>query len=343
MQSKSNAGRTQAWLAGLSQLADVAAPVLALVTTAILITERTPRREPLVYAVLLGALMVLTWASASSRRAYGLWALYIGAFAIFSVARSFADETGIPIHVDDLIVAEKTLTFGTVPTVWLQDQMFDPARIGWVDRATTYIHWSYFVLPHIFAAHLFLGQRQLFERYVLLFVGVLSVGLLIYFIFPAAPPWVASLTGSLDPTHKVVTEVGSEFNVNLYARFESSIRSSNPVAAMPSIHMAISVLVMLMAFHLNRVLGGIASLYAGAMGFSLVYLGEHYVLDIVAGVLVTVGVYVALALWFQRRDRRPTESVRTEAPELAADLAAELAQPVPVRSSQGGYSGPNLD
>src|SRR3990172_6518292 len=107
-------GKPQAWL---SQVLDIAAPVVAILMTVILVTERTPRREPFLYAIVLAALIALTWASARSRSDYGLWALYIGGFAIFSVARSFADETGVPTHVSDLITIEKTVGFGTVPTV----------------------------------------------------------------------------------------------------------------------------------------------------------------------------------------------------------------------------------
>src|SRR3990172_13382068 len=91
-----------AWVSGLPPLLDIAAPVVAILITLILVTERTPRREPLLYAIVLAALIALTWASARSRSDYGLWALYIGGFAIFSVARTFADETGVPTHIGDL-------------------------------------------------------------------------------------------------------------------------------------------------------------------------------------------------------------------------------------------------
>jgi len=334
---RTKTGKPQAWLSGLSQTLDIAAPVIAILITAILVTERTPRREPFLYAVVLAALITLTWASARSRTDYGLWALYIGGFAIFSVARSFADETGVQTHFDDLIRVDKTLAFGAVPTVWLQSRFFDPTHIDWLDRATTYIHWSYFVLPHLFAAHLFFGKRHLFERYVLLFVGVLMAGLVIYFIFPAAPPWAASLTGHLDPTYKVVTEVGSEWNVNLYAKFETQIRSSNPVAAMPSLHMAVSVAVLLVAFRANWLLGILALAYNVAMAFSLVYLGEHYVVDILAGILLTVTVYVALSLWFRLRERGLG---RSAAPVPVGDGAPQLQ---PQSASEAGYSGSALD
>ncbi len=303
MQTERSVGGIQQLGPGLSRLLGISAPLVIVLITAVLILERTPRREPLVYGILVGTLVTLTWISARSKGDYKLWALYTGAFALFSIVRSFADETGVATHISDLVTAEKTLAFGSVPTVWLQTHLFDPRQIGWLDRAATYTHWSYFVLPHIFAAYLFLERRHLFERYVLLFVGVLTVGLVIAFIFPAAPPWAASLTGHLDPTYKVVGEVGSELNVNLYQYFDNQIRSSNPVAAMPSVHMAISVIVLLIAFRVNWLLGGLALAYNAAMAFSLVYLGEHYVLDILAGVLLTVALYAAMGLWLRRRNR----------------------------------------
>ena len=305
MQTERSVGGIQQLGPGLSRLLGISVPLVIVLITAVLILERTPRREPLVYAILVGTLVILTWISARSRGDYRLWALYTGAFALFSIVRSFADETGIATHISDLVTAEKTLAFGSVPTVWLQTHLFDPRQIGWLDRAATYTHWSYFVLPHIFAAYLFLERRHLFERYVLLFVGVLAAGLIIAFIFPAAPPWAASLTGHLDPTYKVVGEVGSELNVNLYQYFDNQIRSSNPVAAMPSVHMAISVIVLLMALRVNWLLGGLALAYNAAMAFSLVYLAEHYVLDILAGVLLTVALYAAMSLWLRHRKREP--------------------------------------
>ena len=305
MQTERSVGGIQQLGPGLSRLLGISVPLVIVLITAVLILERTPRREPLVYGILVGGLVILTWVSARSKGDYKLWALYTGAFALFSIVRSFADETGVATHISDLVTAEKTLAFGSVPTVWLQTHLFDPRQIGWLDRAATYTHWSYFVLPHIFAAYLFLERRHLFERYVLLFVGVLAAGLVIAFIFPAAPPWAASLTGHLDPTYKVVGEVGSELNVNLYQYFDNQIRSSNPVAAMPSVHMAISVIVLLIAFRINWLLGGLALAYNAAMAFSLVYLGEHYVLDILAGVLLTVALYAAMSLWLRRREREP--------------------------------------
>ena len=334
MQTERSVGGIQQLGPGLSRLLGISVPLVIVLVTAVLILERTPRREPLVYGILVGGLVILTWISARSQGDYRLWALYTGAFAFFSIVRSFADETGIATHISDLVTAEKTLAFGSVPTVWLQTHLFDPRQIGWLDRAATYTHWSYFVLPHIFAAYLFLERRHLFERYVLLFVGVLAAGLIIAFIFPAAPPWAASLTGNLDPTYKVVGEVGSELNVNLYQYFDNQIRSSNPVAAMPSVHMAISFIVLLIAFRVNWLLGGLALAYNAAMAFSLVYLAEHYVLDILAGMLLSVALYVAMSLWLRRRNREPYPA---PVPLDTADIPE--SRPLPSPPAEPGAPG----
>jgi membrane-associated phospholipid phosphatase len=68
------------------------------------------------------------------------------------------------------------------------------------------------------------------------------------------------------------------------------VLGGNPLAAMPSLHFATS----LMAAHLLReagpVPGAIGWTYAITLGFALVYLGEHYVIDLVAGAALTEGI-----------------------------------------------------
>jgi membrane-associated phospholipid phosphatase len=71
-----------------------------------------------------------------------------------------------------------------------------------------------------------------------------------------------------------------------------SVLGGNPLAAMPSLHFATST----MAAQLLSDAGGRASIagalgwaYAGTLGFALVYLGEHYVVDLIAGAALTEG------------------------------------------------------
>jgi membrane-associated phospholipid phosphatase len=58
----------------------------------------------------------------------------------------------------------------------------------------------------------------------------------------------------------------------------------NPWAAMPSLHFATSVLAAILLAETGAAAGAAGWAYALALGFALVYLGEHYLIDLAAGV-----------------------------------------------------------
>ena len=64
----------------------------------------------------------------------------------------------------------------------------------------------------------------------------------------------------------------------------SYVAGVNDVGAMPSLHTALTAIVAMSLWRMHRGLGVIGWLYVGAMGFSLMYLGEHYLIDVLAGV-----------------------------------------------------------
>jgi membrane-associated phospholipid phosphatase len=78
--------------------------------------------------------------------------------------------------------------------------------------------------------------------------------------------------------------VGGQVNADTYRNFSASIGGPNPVAAMPSIHMAVTFAMYLWARDHQHRLAPWLLVYTIVMGFSLVYLAEHYVLDLMAGV-----------------------------------------------------------
>lgn len=97
----------------------------------------------------------------------------------------------------------------------------------------------------------------------------------------------------------------------------------NPVASMPSIHLAVTVLLLIVAGGARRVWRGTAVAYAALMAVALVYLGEHYVLDIAAGALAawlgwvaagwTTGRLPAVTSWMYRSNQGKLGWARTEA------------------------------
>jgi membrane-associated phospholipid phosphatase len=133
-----------------------------------------------------------------------------------------------------------------------------------------------------------------------------------YALFPAVPPWLASDQGDLGPAQRVVGAVWSDLGVAPAAAiWEKGSSFANEVAAIPSLHTAYPVLILLFFWPGgNRLVRGICLAYALAMSATLVYTGEHYVFDVLLGWAYAAGAYlivdrVSALLAERRRQRRP--------------------------------------
>jgi hypothetical protein len=69
-----------------------------------------------------------------------------------------------------------------------------------------------------------------------------------------------------------------------------SVLGGNPLAAMPSLHFATSMMAAQLLAETGPVAGTLAWGYTATLGFALVYLGEHYVVDLLAGAALTTAV-----------------------------------------------------
>ena len=129
-----------------------------------------------------------------------------------------------------------------------------------------------------------------------------ALALAFFFIIPTSPPWM--VTGAVPGANFVemwrITEdvlARMELPIGIFQTTEvdgiqaREVRvEPNPIAAMPSIHFASTALIAFPAWGSGAILFGAAVLYTGLMGIALVYLGEHYVLDlVVGGILVAIG------------------------------------------------------
>ena len=209
------------------------------------------------------------------------------AFLLFAHLRGLADETGIPAKFDYVVDLEQTLFAGTTPTLWLQERLYAVGEIGVAEIASVAVYASYFVVPHLVALALWLRRPELFGRYAAALLGTAYLGLAVSFAVPTAPPWLAGQSGHLPFISRVVEDVTNGVDPSIYER-GYEIVGANPVSAMPSLHMAMTVLVLLAAWRAKLPVRVAGLLYALAMGFALVYAGEHYMVDLAAGAAVAV-------------------------------------------------------
>ncbi len=236
------------------------------------------------YPLLFGIPILI---AALRRRADGalvLWAAYALAFVSFSVLRNYADDTGVRWLFDYPILGDRILGLGSLPTVWLQSLAYQPGVAMPWDWYAVGIHLSYYLVPPLVGVALWAADRTRFERYMVAAALTYLVGVGLHFILPTAPPWMAAKLGLTAPVHRILYDLVHGQSPSFY-QYGTKVAAGNEVAAMPSLHMALAWLAWLGLRPVRR-LGPVAALYAVSMGAALVYLGEHYVVDLVGGMAV---------------------------------------------------------
>lgn len=245
------------------------------------------------------------------------WAFYVVLFILFAQLRAHADEIGTPVQFDYVITLEKALFLGWYPQTWLQDTFYTYPKAGVLEVYTMAVYLSYFFVPHVIALILWKVDRRNFRLFAIGFLVTVYIGLLVCALVPTAPPWMASEAGKLPVVYQIVPDVLDAQAPGLYQAGENSA-GSNPVAAMPSLHCAVPWL-MVLALWKYRYARWAALWYAGSMSFAVLYLGEHYFVDAIAG-LMTAGIAWVVAhrllAWWEARSGETGASVNVPATPL---------------------------
>jgi PAP2 superfamily len=193
-------------------------------------------------------------------------------------------RVGYPIRVDRVLGA------GELPNVRLQKALAGLGRRNAVDRFLSWVHWSWFLEPHGALAWILAQHPEHFARSARQMSAVFDLGCAVYMAVPTAPPWWASEEGYTDAkVRRIMVEVGEEEWGRAWPVLYDTL-GGNPWAALPSLHFATSLMAALLLAETGTVEGIAGWAYVGALGVALVYLGEHYVIDLLAGVAIVVAV-----------------------------------------------------
>jgi len=211
------------------------------------------------------------------------------------------------VRIDYPIVADRMLGLGELPTLRLQRALAHDGPDGpeWqaMDRVLVWAHWAWFMVPHGSLAYILVRHRKRFPRAAVMTYAVFDIGATVYWLLPTAPPWYAASAtarGVLErrsgaqPSEAMVEPVLRRMMVE-YGEFFwrdgwgplYSVFGGNPLAAMPSLHFATSLMAALLLAEVGPVAGALGLGYTATLSFALVYLGEHYVVDLLAGAALT--------------------------------------------------------
>jgi membrane-associated phospholipid phosphatase len=257
---------------GISPAAAIAGAAVAPAALCVA-AERSPRRD-------VAACALQMWA-------------YVAAYKLPHGSDPEALERRV--RVDYPIVVDRTLGLGELPTVRLQRRLADPTVFRAHDKALIYTHWVWFAVPHVALTYILFRHPDRFPRAAVLTYGVFDTGALCYWLIPTAPPWYAAEQGRLGAgsadrgpvVRRMMVEYGEEFWRDAWGPLYS-VLGGNPFAAMPSLHFATSVMAATLLAETGPLAGAVGTAYAAGIGFALVYLGEHYAADLLAGLGLTL-------------------------------------------------------
>jgi membrane-associated phospholipid phosphatase len=223
----------------------------------------------------------------SRSRDVALFALQMWAFAVVHELPYDDPErlrrrlrSSYPVRID------RWIGFGKLPNARLQRALARLPGTRAVDRVLTWAHWLWFFEPYLALSVILLRDNARFPRAARQMAAVFDLGCVVYWAVPTAPPWWSSENGVTgEEVRRIMVEVGEPTWGRAWETMYKAL-GGNPWAAMPSLHFATSVMGAISLAEAGRVEGTVGWAYAGTLGFGLVYLGEHYVTDLVAGAVL---------------------------------------------------------
>jgi membrane-associated phospholipid phosphatase len=248
--------------------------------------------------------------------------LYCVMWFCYEESRGWADHAGLPLQVEMPRNIDRFLFFGTDPSVWMQRHFYDPGVVHWYDKVASATYYTHFIFPVIAIAVVWVTSRREWARFMKRFASVLVVACAMFVLMPTVPPWMAG--DRKYPYHvlpPLARHTGSGFSAMGLKGFvkvwQTALEWGNAVAAMPSLHAAFALFVP--AFFLPLIkpvwLKALALTFPLLMLTSLVYFGEHYVIDGLVG-WALVGLSFLFWGWFEKRQRR----LRAERSRIALGL-----------------------
>jgi hypothetical protein len=228
-------------------------------------------------------------------RQTGMIALNMWAYlAAYEMPHDDPQRLHARVRVGYPIVVDRGLGLGQTPTVRLQRALARPGSVNRFERVLVWCHWLWFLVPHGSIAYIMLRAPERLPAAALRMYAVFDIGAVFYWAIPTAPPWWAAAEGDLRSgapleVRRMMIEYGEQFWGDRWAALYGLL-GGNPLAAMPSLHFATSLMAAHLLAEVGPIPGAVGASYAAMLGLALVYLGEHYVADLLGGAALTEGV-----------------------------------------------------
>lgn len=268
---------------------------------ALLGAREVPVDRERVILIIVGALVVTNvgrpWRDVA--RVLFDWLPFTAVLFAYDLTRGLAHRIGRPVAYTPQISVEKFLFFGKVPTVVLQEHFYFQ-DIHWWDVVAALVYVSHFIVPFALAGVLWRRDWPHWRVFATRFVAVSFSAVVIFAVAPTAPPWAAAKEQHRFELQLQANEQKPQSTRGLEAiglrqaskLIDKSRAAANPYAAIPSLHSGFALLVAITLWpRMRRRATRLAvAAYPLLMVLTLVYTGEHYVVDALVGFALVTAV-----------------------------------------------------
>jgi membrane-associated phospholipid phosphatase len=234
----------------------------------------------------------------SGKRDAAVWTAQMLAYKnAFELPHDQPDRLQRRAHIDYPIALDTLIGRGCPPGQRLQRRLRRRGHLSALDKALTFFYWSWEIEPHAVIGWIRWRHPERFAAATGRLAAVFDSTLIGYWSVPTAPPWWASEQGGRmnAEVRRVMDEVARWVKGKSDPQGGDHETGANPFAAMPSDHFATAAMTAILLTEIDPTLGRLGWSYALLLGFTLVYLGEHYVGDLLAGLLLALSVNGARA------------------------------------------------
>ncbi len=228
------------------------------------------------------------YANEKSRKFIIGFSIFIIYWIIYDSMRALPNYDVSTVHIKGPYDLEKALFGISVNNVILTpNEYFASHTSRFLDLLSGLFYINWVPVPIAFGVYLFIKDKYLFTKFALVFFFVNLVGFIIYYIYPAAPPWYVNLYGfnfhlGIPGNSAGLSRFDNMTGIPIFASIYS--KNANVLAAMPSLHSSYPVIVLF--YGIKKKLGWFNILFVVFMlgiWFSAVYTSQHYIIDVIAG------------------------------------------------------------
>jgi len=245
--------------------------------------------------IILAVLWIVAYYAHSKTRRFVLgFSFFILFWILYDSMRAIPNYTVNTVHIKQPYNLEKFL-FGIKYNgdILTPNEYFAITSNKIFDFLSGFFYINWMPVPLGFGLYLYIKDKKLFLQYSIAFLIINILGFVIYYLYPAAPPWYVAkygfdlhigVPGDRAGLVRFDDLVGVPVFKNIYNK------NANVLAAMPSLHAAYPLIVLYYAIKKKMKKTAIVIFVIFALGiwFSAIYSNHHYAIDVLAGVILAM-------------------------------------------------------